>query len=184
MGENTRYIHIRHPKTFPRQSYRIQNPSPFPAPFSLLVSRFVIAVPLIVLPCRCGGKIAFMFKQPIVLTIMRLIVSPLSCRLACRASRRCPVPSSHLFISSCVRSFRPHACRPAVSPFRLSSSPTLVPFLSPPYRQAGRGVMSPAVSPYCRRMSVISSCEMSLDVVRCKGRGYHRISQNVMFGKQ
>ena len=51
MGENTRYIHIRHSKTFPRQPYRIQNLFPFPAPFPLLallpgVSAFRPAVPI------------------------------------------------------------------------------------------------------------------------------------------
>ena len=166
MGENTRYIHIRHPKTFPRQSYRIQNPSPFPAPFSLLVSRFVIAVPLIVLPCRCGGEIAFMFKQPIVLTIMRLIVSPLSCRLPCRVYRRYSRPvhlicSSHPSISSCVRSSRPVPAVPPFRPslsFRLSLSPVLVPFLSPLPRQAGRGLSPYSVSPSPSRPSRLIRC--------------------------
>lgn len=181
MGENTRYIHIRHPKTFPRQSYRIQNPSPFPAPFSLLVSRFVIAVPLIVLPCRCGGEIAFMFKQPIVLTIMRLIVSPLSCRLPCRVSRRYSRPvhlicSSHPSISSCVRSSRPVLAVPPFRPslsFRLSSSRS-----SPrcPDKQGG------ALSPYFRiavPVSSVSAHPMLLDVETCRG-----MSQDAVSGKQ
>lgn len=90
------------------------------------------------------------------------------------------IRSSHLSISS--------VCRASARLVSLSRHPavrlSLVSSLSPPYRQARRGVMSPSVSPYCRRMSVVSSCEMSWNVVRCKGRGYHLISQNVMFGKQ
>ena len=57
-----------------------------------------------------------------------------------------PSRPSHLFISSVhlvMRSLiQSRACRPAVSSFRLSSSPTLVPFLSPLSRQVGRGVVS------------------------------------------
>ena len=69
-----------------------------------------------------------MFKQPIVLTIMRLIVSPLSCRLLCCSSRRSP--SRHLISSSIsLRSLiSSHVFRISI---RLSSSPALVPFLSP-----------------------------------------------------
>lgn len=93
-------------------------------------------------------------------------------RAVSRAVPLAVVPSRHLIRSS----------HPII--YLVVRSLSLVPFLSPLYRQAGRGVMSPDVSSYCRRMSVISSCEMSWDVVRCKGRGYHRISQNVMFGKQ
>ena len=100
-----------------------------------------------VLPCRCGWKIAFMIKQPIVLTIMRLIVAFLPCRLPCRASRRCPVSSSRPFISSLV----------SVA----YSRPVSLPVISTSW--AGRDVSSCVVvlPPHVRRF-------ISFHLVRCR----------------
>lgn len=128
---------------------------PFPAPFPY--SSFVSPSPLPVLPCRWGGKIASMIKQPIVLTIMRLIVPFIS-----------PLPRPvHL-----IRSSRPLVVRPLVSSHRsVISSPALAPFLSPPYRQAGRGgCLQPClrIAAACPSFHLVSSREMPLDVVRCR----------------
>lgn len=126
---------------------------PFPAPFSLLISRF--AVPLIVLPCRWGGKIASMIKQPIVSSIVPPIVASLSCRLPCRFSRRSrrPVrlirPSHQLVVRPLV------SCRcPVIQPFAYHSSRS-----SPRCPDKQGGALSPySVSPSPSRPSRLIRC--------------------------
>lgn len=61
--------------------------------------------------CRVDAakRISSMIGQPIVLTIMRLIVPPLSCRPPCRSSRRS---------RSTVRLIRPSRRRPVISSAR------------------------------------------------------------------
>lgn len=154
MGENTRYIHIFQSKTFPRKPYSgigipyLSSRSPRRFPCSSSVS----ASPRFVMPCRWGGKIASMIKQPIVLTIMRPIVPSISCRLPCRSSRRFPVPfvssvhlvavpSSHQLVS-CRRSvISPHQTRP-------------VPLPDIPTSWAGRDVVIRISVPYPSFLSV------------------------------
>ena len=172
MGENTRYIHIRHSKTFPRQSYSgigVRHP-PSRSTRRFPCSSFVPAYPLPVLPCRWGGKIAFMIRQPIVIAITSSIVQPISCRLPVP----CLLPFSrsvhlvvrliHSFTSSCVRSSSSRSRRPAVHlpliacPRRLSSSS------SSPRRATSKAGRCVAVSPY----SVSLSPSRPYLLVRCR----------------
>ena len=181
MGENTRYIHIRHSKTFPRQSYRMRTRLPvpravFPACLSFRHRRppSRLAVP-IGRKDRVHDQAADRAPDRSVDRCIPFVPFHVPC-LSLLTRPVYLIRSSHLSISS--------VCRASARLVSLSRHPAVRLSLVPSYRQARRGVMSPSVSPYCRRISVVSSCEMSWNVVRCKGRGYHLISQNVMFGKQ
>lgn len=101
-----------------------------------------------------------------------------------------PSRPSHLFISSVhlvMRSFiPPRACRPAISPVLIVSPvlvacPRPVPLPAAPTSRAGRDVSSrvAVLPPHVRRFHLVSSCEMSWNVVGCrKVRKGHRMSWN------
>ena len=126
-----------------------------------------------VLPCRWGWKIAFMIKQPIVLTIMRLIVAFLPCRFPCRASRRCSRPaisSVHLIRPSRHALAHPVPCllsRCFARPRRLFSSRS-----SPrcPDKQGGACLRIPYRRPRLVRLGssdVVGCRDVPWDVARC-----------------
>ena len=156
MGENTRYIHIRHSKIFPRQSYSgigIRHP-PSRSPRRFPCSSFAPVSPLSVLPCRWGGKIESMIKQPIVSPI----VASLPCRLPCRASRSRPVPSSHQLIYL-VAFTHLIPCLPYLYSPVLVACPHPVPLPAVSTSKAGR------LQPYRR---IAAACP-SFHLMRCHG---------------
>lgn len=114
-------------------------PFPFSAPFSLLVFRFAVSPSRLAVPMGrkdcVHDRAADRTHDRAFDHLVPFVPSPVPCLSPLFSSR-----PSHPFISS----------------------PAFVPFLSPPYRQAGRGgVPSPTVSPFPDR------CLVSSDVVGC-----------------
>lgn len=169
MGENTRYIHIRHPKTFPRQSYRIQNPSPFPAPFSLLALRSGVSASRPAVPMGAGRSHPRLSSRSCSRSLYPFRAVSRAVLLAV-----VPVPSSHQLIYpvafvhliQCL----PYLCSPVLVAYHRP-----VPLPAAPTSRAGRCLRIP----YRRPLPVISAHPMSWDVETCRG-----MSQDAVSSKQ
>lgn len=149
MGENTRYIHIRHSKTFPRQPYRIQNLFPFPAPFFLLVARPGVSASRSAVPMGREDRIHDQATDR-----AHDHAFDRSVHLAVAPSR-----PSHPFISSARR-----ASARLVPSFRhLVACPRPVPLPAVSTSRAGRGASSrvAVLPPHVRRF-------ISFRLVRCR----------------